>query len=313
MMLFFMFWLELFVHLTSARDFILLESLNQVPAGWKFARTASPTETISLRISLRQQNVDTFYDHLLQVSTPDHPRYGQHYEGHELRSMLQPRQETTNLAISWLQDHNVTSVEDDGDYILFRTDVDTANGLLDSHFAWYRNEDENQEILRTLAYSVPKDLKDHINFLQPTTRFGSQRSSRSSIKRVETRSQPSAPHWGSTSPKADISCNSSITPECIFNLYNVHYKADRKNGNTAAIASFLEIYTIYEDLTEFERIYAPYAKGENARCPFSLTSWFNFGFFCSQSSYFSVRPRIWKYRMSQPISRFFMNEDLLQY
>jgi hypothetical protein len=61
----------------------------------------------------------------------------------------------------------------------------------------------------------------------------------------------------------DISCNISITPECAFNLYKIHYKGDARNGNTAAIGSFLEIYTIYEDLVQFEEKYAPYAKGEN--------------------------------------------------
>lgn len=158
------------VHTAAASS--VFESLYEVPRGWIFVRAAEGSESIELRISLKQQNVDSFYDRLVEVSTPDHPQYGMHYQGHELRSLLAPTEETSNVAISWLQDNNITAIQDDSDYILFRTDVKTANKLLDTEFNWYRN-DADQELLRTTSYSVPQEVRDHINFVQPTTRFGS--------------------------------------------------------------------------------------------------------------------------------------------
>lgn len=93
----------------------VFESLHEVPRGWTFVRAAEGSENLKLRLSLKQQNLDSFYDKLMEVSTPDHPQYGMHYNGHELRSLLQPTEEASSSAISWLQDSNITSIQDDGD------------------------------------------------------------------------------------------------------------------------------------------------------------------------------------------------------
>ena len=243
----------------------VFDSLFEPPRGWTFARAAKSDESIKLRLSLKQQNVDTFYDKLMEVSTPDHPRYGMHYKHNEIRSLLKPSDETSNIAISWLQDNNITSIEDDSDYILFRTNVETANKILDTEFAWYHNVEENHDLLRTLAYSVPNKLQGHINFVQPTTRFGGVKPLSSTIQIIDTgaKSNGMSRWWSESSPKVNINCNETITPECILDLYNIHYKGDAKNGNTVGYASFVEQYAKYADLAQFEKIYAPYAIGKN--------------------------------------------------
>lgn len=75
--------------------------------------------------------------------------------------------------------------------------------------------------------------------------------------------------WGS-SPTVNVTCNLTITPECILDLYNVHYKGDPKNGNTVGFASFLEEYARYSDLVKFEQVYAPYTIGQNVGCLFPV-------------------------------------------
>ena len=241
------------------------ESLYEAPRGWTFARAAEGDESIKLRLSLKQQNVDSFYDKLMEVSTPDHSQYGMHYEAHELRSLLKQSDETSSIAISWLQDNNITSIKDDSDYILFRTNVNAANRLLDTEFGWYHNAEENHEVLRTLAYSVPEEIQEHINFVQPTTRFGSLQPLSSTAQVIDSgvKSNGLPQWWGGKSPNVIITCNLTITPECLLDLYNVHYKGDAENGNTAGYASFLEEYARYADLAQFEKAYAPYAIGEN--------------------------------------------------
>src|SRR5438067_1695446 len=78
----------------------VFESIYELPRGWKYDRDANGDESVKLRVSLKQQNLDSFYDKLMEVSTPDHPQYGQHYEGHELRSLLKPTDEASSIAIS---------------------------------------------------------------------------------------------------------------------------------------------------------------------------------------------------------------------
>ncbi|KAE9377811.1 putative Tripeptidyl-peptidase sed2 [Stipitochalara longipes BDJ] len=239
----------------------VFESIKQLPRGWSFIRKANGTEPIKLRISLKQQNVDHFYEKLLEVSTPDHPNYGMHYEGHELRSLLQPREESSRAAINWLSENNITTVKDEGDYLLFSTDVFTANRILRTEFGYYQARQTKQQVLRARSYSVPDEVREHINFVQPITRFGGLKplSSMARILDEGVKSDGVSKWWGPRYPQVNVTCNTTITPECLLNLYNVHYDADPDNGNTVGYASFLEEYARFDDLNTFEKVYAPYA------------------------------------------------------
>jgi tripeptidyl-peptidase I len=201
----------------------------------------------------------------MEVSTPEHPHYGLHYEGHELRSLLQPTEETSTAAISWLEDNNITAITEDSDYILFSTNVETANKMLETEFSWYRAKNSTLEVLRTMKYSVPDDVREHINFVQPTTRFGGLKPLSSFARVLDSgvKSDGKSKWWGPDASQVNVTCNHTITPECILNLYNVHYDADSDNGNTVGYASFLEEYARYSDLAEFEKVYAPYAIDQN--------------------------------------------------
>lgn len=247
------------------------ESIHQVPRGWTRIRSVDPAENIRLRVSLKQQNLDEFYDKLLQVSTPEHPQYGKHYEGHELRSLLKPSDEASQTAIGWLQNNNVTDILDDGDYLMFRTTVGTANQLLDTQFDWYQGEDGEQS-MRTTRYSVPQDVAAHINFVQPTTRFGTAKRLASHVSIVETGAPADGTSkWVSVADNirvnaanaVDPSCNTAVTPQCLFQLYNVNFKADPAAGNTAGYASFVNESARFTDMTMFEQVYAPYAANRN--------------------------------------------------
>lgn len=154
-----------------------------------------------------------------QVSTPDSPEYGNHFEGHELRSLLKPTRKTTDVVTAWLQEYNVTSIEDDGDYLLFRTNVSIANALLGTTFAWYRHDETNEHLLRTLSYDVPADIAEHIDFVQPTTRFGGV-APLLSLSRILDDGQKSDGHskWDEADAAAaagniSATCNFTITPQ----------------------------------------------------------------------------------------------------
>jgi tripeptidyl-peptidase-1 len=44
--------------------------------------------------------------------------------------------------------------------------------MLEMEFSRYHARNSTHEVLRTIKYSVPGELRKHINFIQPTTRFG---------------------------------------------------------------------------------------------------------------------------------------------
>lgn len=260
----------------------VFESLQQMPRGWSWAQSAKPDEPIKLRLSLKQQNLDQFYENLLQVSSPNHPRYGQHYEGHELRSLLKPSEEATSTAVRWLQENNVTSIRDDGDYIFLRTNVATANKLLDTQFAWYRNE-AGEHLLRTTRYSVPQDVAQHINFVQPTTRFGSTQPLASHLNIMNSGDLATGQSKWVSAPPAGLkenaalavnsSCAKTITPQCLYQIYNINFKGSSAGNNQVGYASFVGESARQTDNTLFAQTYAPFAAGRN----FSVAT-FNGGF-----------------------------------
>lgn len=254
----------------SASDGVF-ESLHQVPRGWEWARSALPDEPIKLRLSLKQQNLDVFYENLMQVSTPDHPQYGKHYEGHELRSLLKPSDEATSTAVGWLHENNVTSIRNDGDYLLLRTTVATANKLLDTQFAWYRN-DAGENLLRTTEYSVPQAVAAHINFVQPTTRFGSMQPLGSHLNIMNSGDVATGESkWVSAAPAlkenvalaVNSSCNRTITPQCLYQIYNINIKGSPEGNNQIGYASFVGQSARQTDNSLFAQTYAPFAAGRN--------------------------------------------------
>lgn len=259
----------------------VFESLVQLPRGWTRTGPARPDDTVQLRVSLKQQNLDAFYESLLQVSTPDHPRYGQHYQGHELRSLLRPAAEATATAVGWLRAQNVTTLRDDGDYLFFQTDVATAGRMLDAKFAWYRYAADANEppLLRTTRYSVPPEVAAHINFVQPTTRFGRARPLASHVNVLDP-GQASAGQskWATdattgsatedefrvnTASAVNATCATSITPQCLFQLYNINLKGSETGNNSIGYASFVGESARFSDKAEFSKVYAPFTAARN--------------------------------------------------
>jgi hypothetical protein len=89
--------------------------------------------------------------------------------------MLLPSEEAVHSVLDWLQSAGVEDIEEDADWVNFRTTVGTANSLLDTKFQWYRDIQTGVRRLRTLQYSVPSDIENHVDLIEPTTRFGQVR------------------------------------------------------------------------------------------------------------------------------------------
>ncbi|KAI9823130.1 MAG: vesicle formation at the endoplasmic reticulum [Thelocarpon impressellum] len=249
----------------------IFERLPAVPEGWSKSREAEADTKIRFRIALKSPKQAEFEQTLLDVSTPDHARYGQHLSSSELKAMLRPRGESTDSVLAWLSGAGVSSVEDAGEWVNFVATVEQAEAMLHTDFAWYRNDINQAERLRTLQYSVPHDLREHIAMIQPTTRFG------------QIRPQSRGPHdvtmLGPVGDVARLSseggdgefelaaCNTAITPECLRRLYNIKGFKATKNGKLG-IAGYLEQVAKYDDLETFFGRFARYAVGTN----FSLES-----------------------------------------
>ncbi|KAJ5633289.1 hypothetical protein N7490_009628 [Penicillium lividum] len=251
--------LSLLASCTTAEVF---ERLAAVPEGWHYSRTPRASQPIKLQVALAQGDVPGFEQALMDMSTPDHPNYGKHFRTHdEMKRMLQPSAASVDAVREWLVDAGITNIEQDADWMKFFTTVETANKLLDANFQYYVSNGKHVESLRTLEYSVPDALVDHINMITPTVRFGQMHANRATMhgkKKAASEAFRKASHYVSTD------CNSAITPQCLKDLYSVgDYKAQSDNGNSIAFASYLDQFARYSDLALFEKNIAPYAVGQN--------------------------------------------------
>ncbi|RKU41086.1 hypothetical protein DL546_004244 [Coniochaeta pulveracea] len=262
--------LALLATAVSARVF---DSLPAVPKGWREVRPAKPTDPITLKVALKQQHPEALEQAVIEISTPGHPNYGLHMSKEELRSYTAPAARSVSEVSSWLAEFGIQQQDVDNDWITISTTVQAANELLDAKFAWYEYEEDGGPKLRTLSYSVPDDVADHVDLVQPTTRFGQLGAKRSTIFDMtivdEDANTSSVASVDDVKAKVNVDaavCGATITPDCLKSLYNISY-VPKENGNLVAFASYLEEYARYSDLQTFETNYVPSAKGQN----FSVT------------------------------------------
>ncbi|KAI9851252.1 MAG: vesicle formation at the endoplasmic reticulum [Thelocarpon superellum] len=249
----------------------IFEQLRAVPDGWSRVGDAQPQQQMKFRIAVKSPRQAEFEQTLLDVSTPEHAKYGQHLSQSELKAMLRPRAASTESIVKWLSGSGISAIEDDGEWINFNTTVGKAEDLLHTDFAWYRNSINGAQRVRTLQYSVPSRLHAHIDMIQPTTRFGQIRTARSHVHHDKklgpagTMSEIVASQAATNTSSFDLSsCDDSITPACLKALYNfTDFTADPTNGNKLGIAGYLEEYAKYDDLAAFLSEYAPDAVGDN--------------------------------------------------
>ena len=219
------------------------ERLTSVPSGWTVASTPDEGQAIVLQIGLQQQNLDQLEKRIYAVSTPGGSSYGQYMDRDDITAMLQPSADANDAVLAWLKQAGVTSVSSDGHWVNLATTVGKANKLLDAEFLNY--DDGSAQKLRTLQYSVPDDLAEHVDLIMPTTFFGRT-----------TAMRPTTPPL--TKPLqmrqvVNASCADLITPQCLKEIYNITYVPDPKSGSQIGFGSFLNQSARYQDLALYEQ------------------------------------------------------------
>ncbi|KAI1437512.1 subtilisin-like protein [Xylaria sp. CBS 124048] len=231
------------------------EQLFTVPEGWKLQGPAEDSQVVKLQIALQQGDVEGFEQALMDMSTPTHRKYGQHFQSHdEMKRMLLPSQESLSSVYAWLSEAGIEDIEEDADWLSFKTTVGVANKMLDTQFAWFVSEGAKpRKVLRTLEYSVPEQVAQHINLVQPTTRFATLRADHATGTELSSMQMVGG----------DEDCDTAITPACLKSIYRINYKADANSGSKVGFASYLEEYARYSDLALFQQRFLPETIGQN--------------------------------------------------
>lgn len=198
------------------------QRLHDIPNPWIYQQPAPLDHILSLHIGLKLQNVEDFHQRVIDISTPGHPSYGSHMNRDEINAMLNPANESALLVLEWLRSYGIIGVHDN-QWVRADVTVAQAQELLQTHYNVYLNKVNSRSIIRTISYSLPAVLFEHVDLIQPTTVFGMK-------PRVSSIKQQTASIKKRADPLA--SCANSITPACIRALYNTtNYVPTASNTN----------------------------------------------------------------------------------
>jgi tripeptidyl-peptidase I len=204
-------------------------------------------------------------DDPLAVSHPEHPNYGRHLSQDDVNNLVQPSEETLKLVLEWLQEHDVvpTTYSSAKDWIMVSLPVGKVERLLDTQYHTFEHENGNQ-VVRTLEWSLPAHLHEHIETIQPTTSFfrahaqGVDHIVDSAAAVADAMTAKYKPAGGD-----DINsvCNiSSVTPQCFETLYKTKgYQARAAHKNQIGFTNYLGEHPIRTDLALFLSRFRPFA------------------------------------------------------
>ena len=96
-----------------------------------------------------------------------------------MEQFVTPKPETVSAVTAWLKENSIeiAKASPAGDWLSFSILVSKANELLDADFSVFTHTETGTTSIRTLAYSIPADLKGHLDFVHPTTVYVSSSSS----------------------------------------------------------------------------------------------------------------------------------------
>jgi tripeptidyl-peptidase-1 len=231
-----------------------------IPRGWQLKAPAPANHHFELRIGLNQQGIDELIANLMEISDPTHSRYSQHLTKEQAEAFMAPHADSTTAVDEWLDFHgiDVSSAQRSkaGEWITLRVSVEQAERMLGTKYNVYQHGPSGEEVVRTLSYSLPKELHSHIDVVAPTTYFGTLRSMRKTsflqpnVKPI-TDEEAASLVLGSDAA-VPSSCATTITPTCLRDLYNTStYVPAATNVNKLGVAGYLEEFANTADLQTF--------------------------------------------------------------
>ncbi|CAK7213251.1 hypothetical protein SBRCBS47491_001738 [Sporothrix bragantina] len=261
------------VMMLPASQAAVLSKIDAAPAGWTAVGSSSSntykTDTVGaasdthvFTIALNMQNLDQLESRLLAVSTPGNADYGKFVDADDIASTFGPASDAVSTVTDWLESSSVVkgySVR--GAFIDVATDVAGANALFGANYQYYKppSTAANTAIrLRTLSYSVPDEVSSHVALIDPGNYFGNARSFAPRLgdlkfaERAAPKTPTTKPAKKGTATTIDAACQTSITPKCLKQLYQVgDYEADADSGSSIGFGSFLNQSAIYADLAQY--------------------------------------------------------------
>ncbi|KAF9077839.1 subtilisin-like protein [Rhodocollybia butyracea] len=228
---------------------------DSIPSGYTEIGVASDDTILHMRINIAMGNRTGLEDALSTANI-------QYY--------ATPTREALHSVRKWLSSNNINSQATtvSGDWIKFNITVGAANTMLNAKYTIFEYTASGKQSVRTLEYSVPEDLQEHIKAIHPASSFyhssggrvisitGHHHSTGSASNGASEDASSSAS--SSTSAAQFSDCNATVTPACIQKLYGLPTKlVSSKTNSTIGVSGFLKEDANKADLTSFLKFFRP--------------------------------------------------------
>jgi tripeptidyl-peptidase I len=164
----------------------------------------------------------------------------QHLVIDEVKSFVQPSAATVAAFNAFAKANNLQAsvVSPNGDWVSFTTTVGRANALFGASFETFTHQAMAEPLTRTLSVSLPEELVGHVDTIHPSTSFDEPdpRLVPVAIPVPEKRAIPA-------------SCNSTITPSCLQDIYGIPATPAKEKSNTLLVTAYIEQFAQKADLT----------------------------------------------------------------
>ncbi|KZT02535.1 subtilisin-like protein [Laetiporus sulphureus 93-53] len=241
-----------------SRTLQLHESRQSIPNGWKTDGPAPSDTVLTLRFALIGNDTDGLVDALHAVSNPSSGRYGSHLTMEEVEVFSSPKPESVTAVNAWFAENglNATTISHAADWVKVEVPVSKANTLLDANFTTFTHTATGRQAIRTLAYSIPVALADHLDLVHPTITFPQYKQA-STLASFWTTGNSRHVIRDTANQSAPCGNGSLIDPVCLQHLYAIPTTPATTSSNALAIAEYINQSANNEDLMTFLKLFRP--------------------------------------------------------
>ncbi|KAJ6526040.1 subtilisin-like protein [Mycena capillaripes] len=247
-----------FVTIISAvsGSLVVHESRRAAPAGF-FSQGAAPvTDVLTLRFGLTPNNLSGLQEKLVSISTPGNLDFRQWLSKDEVKSFVQPSNETVAAFNSFAAANGLkpTVISPNGDWLSLALTVSQANQLFGARFEKFLHASLPEPITRTLTVSLPFELIGHVDVVHPSTSF--------TTRNLGFAQLPLHTHSSEKRTEPDASCNSSrldgiVTPTCLQKIYGIPSTPATQKNNSILVTGYFGIAPNRTDISTFLEQFRP--------------------------------------------------------
>ncbi|KAI1847111.1 hypothetical protein JX266_006986 [Neoarthrinium moseri] len=222
---------------------------------WTKGNRLEPGRSFALKIGLKQQNLDAGGDLVYQVSHPSSPDYARYYSPEEVVEKFAPSGETIDNVRSWISSNGGSSIlSRDKGWLHVNMTVAEAESMLSTQYYEYKHISMNRSTISCEEYSVPKAIRDHIDFITPGVVLMTSEPSQTRKRSVTGAS--TGERFAKRVLNDTSTCSEAITPMCIRELYKIPENTLNHTNNSLGIYEYGDYYA-QEDLDLFFTSFAP--------------------------------------------------------